>query len=147
MNSIASVTIGTPLLIASTQATYWLLWGGSLALSVTLVILLWTRWGHSRPLHKCAVLSLIVHLILAFLTMTVRIVNGDGQGGGGGGGGPPIHVRIVEEGNPSQIAAATKSSMKTPKQEEVPVVAPRLLEAPQAKKEEPELVAMPEKAN
>src|SRR3954471_22988691 len=99
MNYIASVTIGMPLLLASTQATYWLLWGGSLALSVTLVVLLLARWGHSRPLHKCAVLSLIVHLILAFLTMTVRIVSGDGNGpgGGGGGSGPPIHVRIVEE--------------------------------------------------
>ena len=37
-------------------------------------------------------------LILAFLTMTVRIVNGDGTGGGGGGGdGEPIHVRILED--------------------------------------------------
>src|SRR5689334_5183341 len=85
-------------LLAFRQVTYWFLWAGSLALSVVLVILLYTRWGRSEPLHKCAALSLIVHLVLAFLTMTVRIVNGDGGGGGGGGGpGPPIHVRIVEE--------------------------------------------------
>jgi hypothetical protein len=84
-----------PICLATVQITYWLLWGGSLALSVTLVALLWTRWGHSRPLHKCAVLSLIAHLILAFLTMTVRIVTSDG--GGDAGGGPPIRVRIVEE--------------------------------------------------
>src|SRR5690242_159301 len=79
---------------------YLLLWAGSLALTVTLIVLLLTRWGHSRPIHKCAVLSLIVHLFLAFLTMTVRIVHGDGNGpglGGDAGGGPPIHVHIVEE--------------------------------------------------
>ena len=64
---------------ASVQLAYWLAWGGSLALSITLVVLMWTRWGHSRPLQKCAVLSLFVHLILAFLTMTVRIVTGDGR--------------------------------------------------------------------
>src|SRR6478736_1390221 len=81
--------------LASVQLGYWLAWGGSLALSVVLAILMWTRWGHSRPLQKCAALSLLVHLMLAFLTMTVRIVAGDG--GGGGGGGAPIRVRIVQD--------------------------------------------------
>ena len=60
----------------------WLLWLGSLALSVTLVVLLRTRWGQSRPLQKCAVLSLLVHLMLACLAMTVRIVVGDGVAAG-----------------------------------------------------------------
>src|SRR6187455_2360211 len=98
-------------LLAFGQITYWVLWAGSLALSVVLVILLYTRWGRSEPLHKCAALSLIVHLVLAFLTMTVRIVN-DGDGGGGGGGGGPIHVRIVEDAGqhaPVAIAMTTAS--------------------------------------
>src|SRR5689334_8427870 len=92
------------LLLGVANLGYLLLWAGSLALTVTLIVLLLTRWGHSRPLHKCAVLSLIVHLFLAFLTMTVRIVSGDGSGpgpGGDGGGGPPIHVHIVEEASKS----------------------------------------------
>ncbi len=93
--AVPKLVTGVPICIASVHLGYWLLWASSLALCVTLVVLLWTRWGHSRPLHKCAALSLIAHLILAFLMMTVRIVNGDGAGGGGGG--VPIHVRIVEE--------------------------------------------------
>jgi outer membrane biosynthesis protein TonB len=126
--------------VASIQLAYWLLWGGSLALSVTLVILLWTRWGHSRPLHKCAALSLIVHLILAFLTMTVRIVNGDGNGGGGNGGGGPIHVRILEDaGHPAVMALV--SNAKT----QAEVAPPPLLAPPPPEKEEPEPVAEAEK--
>ena len=80
--------------LATVQLGYWLAWGGSLALSIALVALMWTRWGQSQPLQKCAALSLLVHLILAFLTMTVRIVSGDG--GGGGGPGVPIRVRLVQ---------------------------------------------------
>src|ERR1044072_9085628 len=84
--------------LASVQFGYWIAWGGSLVLSIALVVLMWTRWGQSRPLQKCAALSLLVHLMLAFLTMTVRIVAGDG--GGGGGGGVPIRVRIVQDRGP-----------------------------------------------
>src|SRR5215212_8390673 len=86
--------------LASVQLAYWLAWAGSLALSIALVVLMWTRWGQSRPLQKCAALSLFVHLMLAFLTMTVRIVVGDGGGGGGGGAGVPIRVRIVQDRGP-----------------------------------------------
>ncbi len=139
---IASVPIlvdGAFTCVASIQLAYWLLWGGSFALSVTLVILLWTRWGHSRPLHKCAALSLIVHLILAFLTMTVRIVNGDGSGGGGGGGGP-IHVRIMEDAG--QLAANVLASNAESVGEVTP---PPLLAPPPPKKKEPEPVAEAEK--
>src|SRR5436190_9367426 len=89
--------VGLPCL-ASVQLAYWVAWGGSLALSIALVVLMWTRWGQSRPLQKCAALSLLVHLMLAFLTMTVRIVVGDG---GGGGGGALIRVRIVQDRGPS----------------------------------------------
>src|SRR3954465_85702 len=103
--------------VASIQLTYWLLWVGSLALSVTFITLLWTRWGHSRPLQKCAALSLIVHLILAFLTMTVRIVSGEGPGhgtGGGGGDGGPIHVRVVEENVQPKSKLLAKSAESPP---------------------------------
>ncbi len=114
---------------ASVHFAYWLAWAGSLALSVTLIVLLWTRWGQSRPLHKCAALSLLVHLVLAFLTMTVRIVAGDG-GGGGGGGGPPIHVRIVEDGESlTKVASSASDNARD-------LAPPALLEPP-AKKDEP----------
>ncbi|MHC4178402.1 MAG: hypothetical protein ACYSWU_12895, partial [Planctomycetota bacterium] len=51
-----------------------LLWLGLAALTVTLLILTRTRWGQSRPLRKCVVLSLLAHLLLAGYATTVRIV-------------------------------------------------------------------------
>ena len=130
-------------LVAFAPFAYWVLWAGSLVLSIVLVVLLYTRWGQSKPLHKCAALSLIVHLILGFLTMSVRIVNGDGTGGGGGGGGgAPIHVRLVEEA--SKPAAETIVTTKAPAMTEV--VPPPLLDPPPPKKEEPKPVAVAEQA-
>jgi hypothetical protein len=111
--------------LASVQLAYWVAWGGSLALSIALVVLMWTRWGQSRPLQKCAALSLLVHLMLAFLTMTVRIVVGDG--GGGGGGGVPIRVRIVQD----RGTAATAQKFTTEMDIASEVAAPHLLEPPQ----------------
>lgn len=129
--------------VAFAQFTFWVLWAGSLVLSIVLVVLLYTRWGQSKPLHKCAALSLIVHLILGFLTMTVRIVNGDGTGGGGGGGsGGPIHVRLVEES--VAPAAEMVASAKAPAMTEI--APPPLLAPPPPKKEEPKPEAVAEKA-
>ena len=61
----------------------WLLWIGSFALCIALIVVLRTRWGQSRPLKKCAVLSLLAHAMLACLAMTVRVVVGEGGGGSG----------------------------------------------------------------
>src|SRR4051794_31809112 len=118
--------------LASVQLAYWVAWGGSLALSIALVVLMWTRWGQSRPLQKCAALSLLVHLILAFLTMTVRIVAGDG---GGGGGGIPIRVRIVQDrGTSTAVAKLVAENVNE-------VAAPQLLDPPPKKDETPAPVA------
>src|SRR5215211_449024 len=114
--------------LATVQLAYWLAWGGSLALSIALVVLMWTRWGQSRPLQKCAALSLLVHLMLAFLTMTVRIVVGDG--GGGGGGGVPIRVRIVQDRGP--VTAVTHLATETNPADDV--LAPQLLAPPKIDK-------------
>jgi outer membrane biosynthesis protein TonB len=119
---------------ASVQLGYWLAWGGSLALSVVLAVLMWTRWGHSRPLQKCAALSLLVHLILAFLAMTVRIVAGDG---GGGGGGAPIRVRLVQEhGISTDLVTAETSNAAASN-----VAAPQLLAASPPREEKPDPTA------
>jgi Squalene-hopene cyclase C-terminal domain len=96
----------------------WLLWLGSLALSVGLIVVLRMSWGQSRPLRKCAVLSLLVHALLACLAITVRVVVGEG---GGGGDGPPIRVRIVNE-YPQEAALADSPTDVT--------AAPALLEPP-----------------
>src|SRR6266403_5163358 len=121
--------------LASVQLAYWVAWGGSLALSIVLVVLMWTRWGQSRPLQKCAALSLLVHLMLAFLTMTVRIVAGDG--GGGGGGGVPIRVRIVQDHG----LATALTNITTVSNTVEDVAAPQLLALPPANNESPNPVA------
>lgn len=94
-------------------------WCALVLLSVGLIVLARTRWHHQRPLEKCAVLSLIVHLLFACLAMMVRVVTGPGSGMGEG---PPIRVRIVSESTPSDVALH-----ETPPH----VAAPSLLEVPQ----------------
>src|SRR3990170_5231468 len=68
-------------------------WGTLAVLSVILIVSTRSHWGRRQPLYRCAVLSLLVHLVLVGITMTVRLVVGDG----GAGVGPPIHVRLVDD--------------------------------------------------
>ncbi|MGA2032934.1 MAG: squalene--hopene cyclase [Thermoguttaceae bacterium] len=84
-----------------------LLWLGLFAFTVSLVVLIWTRWGLYRPLRKCLLLSLVAHLLLAGYATTVRIVTGvplsdppplrisyiEGPVGPGGG---PVHAALRE---------------------------------------------------
>src|SRR4051812_42044571 len=117
--------------LASVQLAYWVAWSGSLVLSIALVVLMWTRWGQSRPLQKCAALSLLVHLMLAFLTMTVRIVVGDG--GGGGGGGVPIRVRILQDRGPVTTVTQVSTEIDAANDVAVPKLlapAPKMAEVP-----------------
>jgi hypothetical protein len=55
-------------------AVWHVLWGGLAVLSVALIVLSRTRWGQSKPLRKCAVLSLLAHVLLACFATTVKIV-------------------------------------------------------------------------
>ncbi len=48
---------------------------GAIAFSITLVVLLWTRWGHSRSLEKCVLLSFLAHALLTGYAATVQIVS------------------------------------------------------------------------
>ncbi len=50
------------------------LWLGLAALTVTLVILSRTKWGQSKPIRKCLVLSILTHVLLAAYATTVNIV-------------------------------------------------------------------------
>ncbi|MCI0331603.1 MAG: squalene--hopene cyclase [Planctomycetes bacterium] len=128
----ATLVIGLLSRLASMPLAYWLLWCGSLGLSITLVALLRTRWGQSRPLQKCAVLSLLVHLLLAWAAMTVRFVTGDGNGGGMG---PSIRVRVVDDPVDGAILADASA-------EALPLdIAPPLLERPPEKNETPPVEA------
>lgn len=63
------------------------LWGlTTVGLSATAVALFWlsrSRWGQSNSLRKCAILSLMVHVLLAAYASTVYVVSlGPGPGAG-----------------------------------------------------------------
>jgi outer membrane biosynthesis protein TonB len=126
--NLASLTAGAPCLLAAMPSAYIFLWFASLAASVALVVLLRTRWGQTRPLHRCAVLSLLVHLILAWAAMTVRIVTGDGNSSGEG---PSIRVRVVGDpaGDPTLAAVSIDEPI---------AAAPPLLEPPAVAEPKPE---------
>ena len=48
---------------------------GAAAFSITLIVLLWTRWGHSRSLEKCVLLSFLAHALLTGYAATVQIAS------------------------------------------------------------------------
>ncbi|MEI8371445.1 MAG: hypothetical protein WCJ35_01290 [Planctomycetota bacterium] len=48
---------------------------GAIAFSITLVVLLWTRWGHIHSLEKCVLLSFLAHALLTGYAATVQIAS------------------------------------------------------------------------
>jgi hypothetical protein len=62
--------------LTSMELVVGLLWAGLAAFTVTLLVLMRTRWGQDRPLRKCVVLSLLAHLLLVGYATTVQIVAG-----------------------------------------------------------------------
>ncbi|MEX2185895.1 MAG: hypothetical protein WD875_03835 [Pirellulales bacterium] len=55
------------------QTVWTVLWLVLAAVTVTLVLLMYTRWGRSRPLEKCALLSLLAHALLAGVCTSVQL--------------------------------------------------------------------------
>lgn len=51
-----------------------LFWLGLAVFTVTLAVLLYTRWGQYRPLRKCMALSILVHFMLASYAATIQII-------------------------------------------------------------------------
>jgi hypothetical protein len=51
-----------------------LLLAGAIAFTIALVVLIRTRWGHSRSLEKCVLFSVLAHLLLTGYAATVRFV-------------------------------------------------------------------------
>jgi hypothetical protein len=60
---------------ASLPASWLVLWLGMAVLSAALLVLSRTRWGQSKPLRKCAVLSLLAHALFGSFATTVKIVH------------------------------------------------------------------------
>ncbi len=60
--------------LANVDLVAGLLWLGLATLSITLLLMMRTRWGRTKPLRKCLVLSLLAHVLLAGYATTVHIV-------------------------------------------------------------------------
>jgi len=137
------------------QLVRWVVWGGLVLITISLLLLIRTRWGQ-QPLGKCVVLSLVAHLLLAIYISTVNIVTGTGEIGPGRG----VHVAIVggasEEFADDALAPEQWNAIQ-PGQEDVPVVESAVLaplpDAPQLEPiveprrespvDSPDLVALP----
>jgi hypothetical protein len=62
------------------EETVWtVLWLVLAAMTVTLMLLMYTRWGRSRALEKCALLSLLAHALLAGVCTSVQLADGVGE--------------------------------------------------------------------
>ncbi len=64
--------------LTSPQSVWLALWLGLAAITVGLLILMRTRWGETKPLGKCTLLSVLAHLLLAAYLSTVQLYRGNG---------------------------------------------------------------------
>ena len=48
----------------TSQIVWGILWGGLALITLSLLVLMQTRWGQARPVSKCVVLSVFAHLLL-----------------------------------------------------------------------------------
>ena len=63
--------------VCSPHFLWAILWTGAAVLTVTLLILMRTRWGQAKPLSKCIVLSIFTHaLLLGYAYMTNLFFDG-----------------------------------------------------------------------
>jgi hypothetical protein len=69
------------------------LWTLTFLMSIGVVVLLRSRWGQSRPIHRYALLSLIAHLFLACVATSIQLISGPL----GLGDGPPVRVRLLAD--------------------------------------------------
>lgn len=86
---------------ANTDWSWIVLWLGLSMLIIALVVLMRTRWGQSRPIGKCAVLSLAAHLLLAIYATTIQIVTASA----GRSGDHSIHATLVDGDESSEDEA------------------------------------------
>jgi len=88
-----------------------LLWAAMAGIAVTLAMLLTTRWGQSRPLRKCLVLSVVVHLWLIAFLATVKIVRPVVQAGP-----PEVRVRLDDGTAVEKTDAPGPSTKEKPRE-------------------------------
>lgn len=80
--------------VTGPQLVWGVLWLGLVLVTLTLMALMVTRWGQSRPLGKCVALSLLSHALLATYAMTIEIVGASPRE-------PLVRATIVDEAPPA----------------------------------------------
>ena len=112
------------------------LWAMTVVLSIGVIILLRTRWGQSRPIHRYSLLSLLAHLFLACVATSIQLISGPL----GMGYGPPVRVRLLASAtgttSTQAIEAPPQERVAEPTRESVPEPPP--LEPPELAPEPPE---------
>ena len=113
--------------------TAWLFVGSGLGLAtILLVSLLRTRWRYVKAWKKCALLSLWVHVLLAYAATVVQIASGGI--GPGEGYGPPIQVALLS----TEITPLNEVSVAEPV-DPTTQTAQAEIEQPEAAGDDPEI--------
>jgi len=97
-------------LVTTVDLVVGLLWFGLACLTVALLVLMQTRWGQSRPLRKCLVLSFLAHMLLAGYATTVNIV----ASGPLRAQEPVIEVSVTEQEIKDRFAARDSAAPPKP---------------------------------
>ena len=122
---------------------WWCLWLGLIVLTVALLILIRTRWGQSRPLRKCALLSVWAHVLMAGFATTIQFVGARGNPANE----PAMRVLSVEGFSENQNRRLASAHSEQP-WERFDTVAPRdparvELDRPNAEVPRPEIDRQP----
>ncbi|HEX3870493.1 MAG TPA: hypothetical protein VHV77_08660 [Pirellulales bacterium] len=115
--------------IAEFVATHGVLWITTWAIlgviTVALLVLMATRWGHSEPLHRCVVLSVWLHVLLAAYAASIHIV------GSKPGAPQSFTVQIIagdddsdDDADPSEAIASDAVPSSNAIDEQLPEVEP-----------------------
>ena len=96
--------------LTALPGSYLALWAVLAALTVGLVALMRSRWGRHRPTHRYVLLSVVGHLLLICLAMTVRFLSGPV----GEESTSPVRVRIVMRSAPPAKTPEPAAALQQP---------------------------------
>jgi hypothetical protein len=128
-----------PDLVSRTSLSLAVLWLGLASLTLSLLVLMYTRWGQLHPLRKSIILSLLAHVLVLGYSATVYIAPSmslfqddvmrvslvDGPGPGGKGPSPADRDPSHPKGPPPTSPAATKTSSRLHDSPEKPSARPK----------------------
>ncbi|WDI42316.1 prenyltransferase/squalene oxidase repeat-containing protein [Bremerella sp. P1] len=87
----ASFAIFAELSQSTSQIVWGVLWGGLAFITLSLLILMQTRWGQARPVSKCVVLSIFAHLLLMTYAQVTQLFAPAGVGNSA-----PVNIRLSQ---------------------------------------------------